>query len=353
MAAAGFVGGLAVGTKYSAAAILAPAAASQIGLTVSAPSRWRLSTWAPLMVFLAAGGAAFLIATPYALLDAATFRRDLLFDLTHLAGGHGPVLGPGWLRHLAFSLPYGLGVATFVAACAGAVLALRQGSAPLRLVVVFALAFYLAIGRGNTVFARYALPLVPAGCLLAATAVEGISRLRGRGGLVFALLLALVAAPSLVNSVWMDVLLSRTDTRVLAARWLSDRLPPDSTMFESGREYVRLAITSPRLHQWHYDPSTGHFVGATPDMLPEWLVLHRSPLAEYTPVPAPVEALARRRYVPVREFPATTAEADPGAYDQQDAFFLPLTGFRTVLRPGPTITVYLRRDLDPAVPRKP
>ena len=40
-------------------------------------------------------------------------------------------------------------------------------------------------------------------------------------------LVALVAGPSLVNGVWFDVLLARTDTRVLAARWLAERLTPE------------------------------------------------------------------------------------------------------------------------------
>ena len=345
MAAAGFVGGLAVGTKYSAAAVLAAAALSSLA-RAGAPRSWRrASTWTPFLAFLASGAAGFVIATPYAVLDFAAFRADLLFESAHLSGGHGPDLGRGWVRHLVFSLPHGLGPAAFVAACAGCLLALVRGGTPLRIVVAFVAALYLTIGSGFTVFARYALPLVPAGCLLAALAVASASRLPRRAAPVFPVLLAAVAAPSLVNSVWLDALLARTDTRVLAARWLSARLPPDSTVFESGREYVRLDIASPRLHQWRYDPATGHFAGATADMLPGWLVLHRSPLAEYTPVPEPVEALARRSYVPVREFAGTTGAVDPGAYDQQDAFFLPLTGFRHVRRPGPTITVYARRDL--------
>lgn len=351
MTAAGFVGGLATGTKYSAAAILAVAAASQFMLAASTPSRWRWSTWVPLPAFLAGSAAGFLAATPYAVLDSATFRADLLFDFAHLSGGHGPMLGRGWLRHLAFSLPHGLGGAAFIAACVGGLVALWRGGAPLRLIAVFVVVFYLAIGTGYTVFARYTLPLIPAGCVMAALAVDAVSRLRGRVTLVYAVLLALVALPSLVSSVWLDVLLSRTDTRVLAARWLSERLPPDSTLFESGREYVTLEIASPRLHRWRYDPATKHFAGATPDMLPEWLVLHRSPLTEYTPIPAPIETLARDRYTAVQDFTGTIDSAEPGMYDQQDAFFLPLTGFRHVLRPGPTITIYARRNLGPAAPR--
>jgi hypothetical protein len=353
MAAAGFLGGLAAGTKYSAAAILAAAAVSPLALAATTRSWRRASTWTPFLAFLASGAAGFVTATPFAVLDFAAFRADLLFDFAHLSGGHGPDLGRGWVRHLVFSLPHGLGPAAFVAACAGTVVALVRGGTPLRMVIAFVAAVYLTIGSGFTVFARYALPLIPVGCLLAALAVESVSRALGRVALVFPTLLAVVAAPSLVNSVWIDVLLARTDTRVLAARWLSERLPPDSTVFESGREYVRLDIASPRLHRWRYDPATGHFAGATADMLPAWLVLHRSPLAEYTPVPEPVEALARRSYVPVREFAGTSDGVDPGAYDQQDAFFLPLAGFRHVWRPGPTITVYARRDLGAAGVRGP
>jgi hypothetical protein len=32
-------------------------------------------------------------------------------------------------------------------------------------------------------------------------------------------------------------------------------------------------------------------------------------------------------------------------YDRQDAFFLPVSGFSTVVRPGPTVRIYRRRDL--------
>jgi hypothetical protein len=353
MAAAGFVGGLAVGTKYSAAAILAAAAVSPLVLAMATRSWRRATTWTPFLAFLASGAAGFVTATPYALLDFATFRTDLLFEFAHLSGGHGAHLGRGWVRHLVFSLPHGLGPAAFVAACIGIAVALVRGGTPLRMVIAFVAAVYLTIGSGFTVFARYALPLVPAGCLLAALGVASISRLFGRVAPVFPLLLGIVAAPSLVNSVWLDVLLARTDTRVLAARWLSERLPPGSTIYQSGRVYVTLAITSPGLHEWRYDAATEHFAGAAPDALPDWLVLNRSPLAEYTTIPAPIDALARSRYVAVREFAGTTDDADPGAYDQQDAFFLPLAGFPHVLRPGPTITVYARRDVGSAGTRVP
>ncbi|MCX6552108.1 MAG: glycosyltransferase family 39 protein, partial [Acidobacteria bacterium] len=347
MGLAGIAAGLAASTKYNAAAVIVPAALVQLCLARRAVPRWRLGVWMPGVLFAACFAAGFLVATPFAVLDADRFRTDLIFDVTHLSAGHGPALGRGWARHFWFSLPTGLGVPLFAAACAGVVVAVRRKGCAAWVILAFAAAFYGSIGSGFTVFARYVLPLVPVGCLLAALVVEALSRaaaarLRRPPARVLLVLAALVAAPSLVNSVWLDVLLSRTDTRVLAARWLTAELPPDSTVYESGREYVQVAIRSPRLHRWYYDPDTAHFVGATADMLPQWLVLHRSPLAAYTPIPASVDALARERYRLVQVFAATNDGARAADYDQQDAFFLPLRGFDRVMRPGTTISVYTR-----------
>jgi hypothetical protein len=345
LSAAGVTAGLATGTKYSAAAILMPAALAHVWLAVKA--RRRSATWllVPGLVFLAAWAAGFLISTPYAVLDSPKFLEDLRFDFTHLAAGHGVRVGVGFVRHLVFSLPLGLGVVVCMAAAAGVWVAARRGGLAHWLLLAFVAAVYVSIGRGYTVFARYALPLVPVGCVLAAVAVHAGWRVRALPRWALPAMVCLIAVPSLVNDVWMNVLLCRADTRAIAERWLTARLPPDATVYQSGSEYVALAIRSPRAHRWYYDAPSGGFVGGTPDMVPQWLVLSRSPVENYVPIPPGIAALAAARYVPVREFRATVGEGTPANYDLQDAFFLPLAGFRGVLRPGPTITVYLRADL--------
>jgi len=347
---AGVVGGLATGTKYTAAAILAPAAVAQVSIAVRARPRPSTGVVVPGLAFLGGWAAGVLLSTPYAVLDFARFRADLLFDVSHLAAGHGPDLGPGWIRHLSFSLPYGLGIATFLAAIVGTIVAARRGGLANWLVLTFAGVVYIVTGRGHTVFARYVLPLVPVGCMMAGQAVAALARTRQLPRWALPALVAFIAVPSAVNSAWLDVLLSRPDSRVIAARWIGARLPPGATLYESGREYVQLTIASQDFHRWYYDPATQHFAGARPDMLPEWLILHRSPLGEYTPIPEPIELLARTRYTPIQVIRGTRGDGNPADYDLQDAFFLPLTGFRRVLRPGPTITVYLRRDPGPGRP---
>ena len=353
MCGAGVVGGLATGTKYTAAAILVPAALAHVWVAVKTRPRVRLRVVQSCLAFLGCWGVGFVVSTPFAVLDYPTFSADLLFDVEHLAAGHGPNLGSAWIRHLSFSLPHGLGVATFAAACAGVIVAIRRGGLGNWLVLAFAGAVLLATGRGYTAFARYVMPIIPVACVLAGQAVAALGRVRPLPRRALPLLVAVVAAPSIATSVWLDVLLARTDTRVAAAEWLTAQLPREATVHESGSEYVQMDIRSPGFHRWYYDSATGRFAGAAPDVLPDWLILHRSPLNAYTSVPPAIEALAAGRYTRIRVFAATRGDANPAHYDRQDAFFLPLAGLRDVLRPGPTITVYARRDLGFAGPREP
>jgi hypothetical protein len=104
---------------------------------------------------------------------------------------------------------------------------------------------------------------------------------------------------------------------------------------------VRLDLRRLRIHRWELDSASGRFRGT--EAVPDWLILHRSPVSLYTVVPPSVAVLAQSQYRLIRRFDATVPGSPPGAYDHQDAFFLPLAGFRGILRPGPTIEIYQRR----------
>ncbi|MBA3298067.1 MAG: hypothetical protein H0U19_14160, partial [Acidobacteria bacterium] len=210
-------------------------------------------------------------------------------------------------------------------------------------------AFYFAIGNGRTVFFRYVLPLVPLVCLFGAVGVchagEWIASRIGmssRGAV--ATLALLVAAPSVVNSAWFDILLARTDTRVVARAWLASRLRPDSTLYDAGGYYATLDLSGLRFHPWYFQRDTGSF-GHPQGENPHWLVLPDSPLLRYTQVAPEIRALAAREYVLVKVVRGTKTRVRFALYDQQDAFFMPVSGFSTVERPGPTIRIYRRRDL--------
>lgn len=344
-AAAGLAAGLATGTKYNAGALVASALAAGLVLLRSRPHA-RPAGLLPLAAFLAMLVLGFVVSTPYAILDHRTFAADMHFNVTHLAGGHGIDVGRGWIYHATRSLPYGTGILVFGAALGGMVPLLRHHRRHAAILGAFALAFYAAIGSGHTVFFRYILPLVPLACLSAAVVVRYAGPWIARhanipGPAATALLGGLLAAPGLVHSVWFDLLLLRTDTRVLAATWLDTQVRPGDTVHDTGGDYATLDLRAAH-HPWPFDPDTGSF-GDPDGRTPDWLVLHQSPLRQYAVAAPALRRLAAERYDLVWEARATQGAAGRAVYDLHDAFFLPVTRFDTVLRPGPTIRIYRRQ----------
>ena len=348
-ALAGVAGGLAASTKYSAAAVAAAMAAAQTVLLVRERSRRSFTLTAaylPAAAFAVTFAAGFIAATPFAVLDPHTFISGVQFNFSHLSEGHVVDLGRGWTYHLVRSLPYGAGPATFIAAVAGILPLARHYREHALVVGAFAVALYVSIGSGHTVFFRYALPMIPVVCLAAAVAVQhagvwlaprvGLSRAASVG-----LLAALVTVPAGVNSVWFDLLLARADSRVLAADWLIQHAQPEQTLFEAPDPYTELNLRGARLHVWGFDAATESFEGAG-GRTPDWLILHESPLWTYARIPAPLRRLADEKYELAHAVRATKGASRSAVYDLQDAFFLPLSKFSTVERPGPTVLIYRR-----------
>jgi 4-amino-4-deoxy-L-arabinose transferase-like glycosyltransferase len=352
-AASGLVGGLAASTKYNAAAVVVAMAAVQLVWLVR--SRGKAATpamWLPAAIFAAAFVVGFFIGTPYAAIDSQTFLADLRFDLGHLAAGHGHDLGRGWSYHLTRSLPYGVGITTSLAALAGVIPLARHYGARAAAVGAFALVSYVSFGSGREVFFRYLLPVVPIVCLFAAVAVRhgGLwiaSRTRLSSGVGTTMLIAVVAGPPLVNCVRFDVLLARTDSRVMAADWLRQRVTPDETLYEEGGHYAAIDLGDAPVHRWSFNPADGSF-GDTGGRTPDWIVLEGSPLWTWAGTSPEIRKLAAERYTLARSIRA----ADDGwaVYDLADAFFLPVAGFLSVERPGPNVLIYRRRDLPAVAP---
>ncbi len=356
-AAAGLAGGLAASTKYNAVAVAAAMGAAQI--VVLARDR-RVGAVLPSVVYALLFISAFVLATPYSVLDFATFKRDVLFDVTHLSEGHGVDLGRGWVYHLRRSLPYGLGPTAFAAAVVGIIPLFRRHRRHAFILGTFFLALYVSIGSGHTVFFRYILPLIPIACLAAALGIrqcvewlstpEGSTRAAGAGRPLagqrswYLVLLALTIGPGLANTVWFDVLLARTDSRVIAGEWLTARLEPNHTLHDAGGDYTSLDLSTARFHRWYFDAGTSSFRGAE-GRTPDWLVLYQSALFTYVGTPSALQTIAETRYRRVYTVRGSSRGRRDGVYDLQDAFFMPVWGFWTVERPGPTIHIYMRNDL--------
>jgi hypothetical protein len=346
---AGLLAGLAASTKYNGLLLLAPMTVSRVRHWIEAPRRafdWRMP------IFGAAMACAFVAGTPFSLIDRARFWHDAVGEMSHLAGGHGVLLSVGWRQHLFVTLRYGLTVPLLLAGLAGACWAAKRLPRQTALVLAFPIVYYAVAGRGYTVFARYMLPVIPFLCLMAgffvARAAERLTRNRSPSiaegcAAVIAVLLVL---PSAAKTIELDRLLSRIDSRVLAADWLDEHVADGASIFVSGSRYGTPDLTrhgaSTRYAIWSFDESLGRFDTATgpTNGWPQWIVVQESPLVIYSEVPAGV-----RSGLPTYHQRVVFRAVDTRAwhvYDQQDAFFLPLAGFGGIGRPGPNFYIYER-----------
>lgn len=368
---AGALAGLATSTKYNAALLCVPIAIA--GALSSGPAVKLVGAAAIAMV------AAFLLGTPFALLDLPTFVRDFRYELGHLAEGHYVDVGNGWAHHLTASLRYGLGVPLLAAGLFGVVVAFVEDRRRAAVIFAFPILYYVAIGRGETAFYRYILPVVPFLCMAAGGLVARLQRTRGTPSA--ALFAAALAAPILMSSVQALRLMAAGDTRDAMGAWIEANVPSDTTIVHAGaytgapmlqrnvanqtREYAAkqgrsdsAGFRKPDEMKWYrldrpmYDvlfvkkegidfasQRTVDELAADP---PPWLLVESSGLRHYSAVPDGVLALAAERYDRVH---TEAAGGTPDAvYDQQDAFYLPVARFQGFTRMGPTLHLYRLRE---------
>jgi len=244
---AGAALGLATSLKYSGAmsfpALLA-AHLARYGRSLS----WRNK--AHLWTGLAAAAAvvAFVVATPFSVLDFSEFRRDLSYITSYVYSGQPwatPTL-PAGIDVVMTVLPQALGVALTIASLAGVAYALYRRSAADAILLAGLLSIYLTIALARTLFVQYALPLLPFLTLLAArAAVEAFGRLRTTPWLRCAIagtgIVALVAQP-FVQVARYDYSLTRTDTRTEAKAWIEASIPTGAKiLMDGGRDFFTVS----------------------------------------------------------------------------------------------------------------
>ncbi|MGQ0720117.1 MAG: ArnT family glycosyltransferase [Candidatus Eiseniibacteriota bacterium] len=222
-ALAGAAAGLAAATKYNAGIVLlAPVVAVAVGRAGAAGDAGRKLRRAGAACLAAL--AAFVLATPYAVLDFAAFREDVGFELfEHARSGHGEVFaqtGNGWWYHLTANLPYVAGVPLALAGGAGLVLLARRRSAADLVVLAFASAYFALLGASEVRFLRYLLPLAP---VLAVAAAHGTAAVRHGGARRG--VLAIVLASLVMLTGRQQAAFAATDPRTAAAEWMQANAP--------------------------------------------------------------------------------------------------------------------------------
>jgi hypothetical protein len=234
--AAGLVAGLATSMKY-------PGGLAFLGLLAAHAARrpvgpaWRRVVGRDTVAAagLAVGG--FVLGTPFALLTPVAFARGVLDELreVHTVQFGNEADAPGYLFHLAYSLPEAMGWPLYLLALAGLGWALARRGAREAVLLAFAVPYLLVIVSWSSRFERYAIPLLPCLTLLAAVAlVRGVAWLSARARLVPGPLPAIalagaavvLLAPALARVAAYHRLLAQPDTRELGSGWIERQVPP-------------------------------------------------------------------------------------------------------------------------------
>ncbi len=376
--------GLAASTKYNAFLLLLPVTVDCVVRAWRAPggrSDWLRSTLLnrAAWTYGAIVVVVFILGTPFSVLDRSSFLRDVIWQREHLAHGHGADLGLGFLHHIRYTLPYGVGWPVLILAAIGVVAEIRRDLRRAALVFIFPLLYYFILGSGKTVFLRYMDPMPPflvLGAALGIAALAGLRPARIPPALATAALALLVGLPSLDSDVRMDRLLARTDNRLVAARWVEENIPAGSTIYQTGSQYGRLQLPlsagslERRLkvqkekggmgtlleiqldlarrpgakrgyEEWVFEGARSL---ARRDSLPEVVIVQRSPIVREGYVRPEISRLLAEEYSLMHSLSTERAGRPAGWYDQQDAFFVPFVGLDSVERPGPSVDIYRRRS---------
>jgi hypothetical protein len=352
VASAGILSGLATSVKYNTALILL-SAMIPIGSQAFAEPRSTGRAVRGMVALVLSFAIGFLVGTPFAVLDHSAFLSGVLGVRRHLAAGH-VVMARGWGYHAAFTLRYGVGVPLMLAGIAGAVwLALARASAA-ALVLAFPVSYYAVLGAGQTVFARYMVPVVPFICLTAAVCVDRIAVFVGErfgsrhvGDLVLLAAATAIVYPTLMRSIAFDRLMAQTDSRVLGAGWIASHFPAGASIYQTGFGAGHLLpMPAYKYLRYTFDERADRFEldGTAAESVPDLIVLLESPLPAYSEVPGRIRSVIRDGYELVTAIDGVPPASAPDVvYDLEDAFYAPFAGLDGALRPGPSIRVFQRR----------
>jgi 4-amino-4-deoxy-L-arabinose transferase-like glycosyltransferase len=231
---AGAAAGLSAAAKYNGIAVAPVVALVWLIHERSARDRGQ-KAWAGI----AAAGLAFLLAVPYSILDLPGFLNGFGAQLARFSRPSGDV--PPWRTYLIhLSLAWRYWVPT--AALGTAIVVYRRRLTQWAVPILFVGLYYYVLATHSVVFGRYALPLLPGVCLLAAVPVVELGRvgkqrlqhpatgpvLTGLGALV------MVAIFGTTTVDWL-VQFREADTRTMTARWMKAAIPVGSRIALAGR----------------------------------------------------------------------------------------------------------------------
>ncbi len=212
------------------------------------PSAW----WPPVLA-----GLLFMVANPgiwlswgdtVEMVRAAVGGADDRMAAGPVARGPGANLPLFYARVLLGSL----GPAILALAFAGLMTGALRRSRGVALHASFLLPFFVLIagsGSSHLYYERYVTPLLPGLALLAAIGLDDFLRRRvpapRTGNALAAIVAVLVVLPPVQASVGFDRMMTHTDTRTLALRWLEANAPHEATVLIEGNREELSQLTIP------------------------------------------------------------------------------------------------------------
>jgi hypothetical protein len=275
----GALAGLAAGFKYNAGLVLIVLpvlgywCARGAGAQPAGGREARSLALRRIAIAAAAATIAFVLTTPYALLDAHTFLRDVAYETARVGAGAGAVKGLEEVSgsdKVASVFWNALGIAGILAAAWGTFIAIRSRKLAAHRFAWVAILAWCAVSLaplllGKVVYARYMLPVWPAILLLAALGVDdaaerigiragaGLARPPGTQGRQTAAIAPTVAAlalttillvPGTVRLARREAGRAHADPRIEMTAWIEAHVPPGERIasepsgpFPSGDRY--------------------------------------------------------------------------------------------------------------------
>lgn len=178
----------------------------------------------------AASVVAFVMASPFVILDWQTFLRDLAEEAAHMRSGHlgFEIVQNHWAEVFANLVESGDAVLLGLAVI-GAVTVIRMRDRFGRALVVTLLVLLLFAASSNVLFARYLIPMLPVAALLGAHALAAaVQACAPRRRALRAAIVPVGLCLALALPAWLVAhrlaLFAAADTRTLAWTWVNERL---------------------------------------------------------------------------------------------------------------------------------
>jgi len=236
---AGFIAGVASGTKYSGLLLGAVVCIAPWLRSGSLRPDWQFLKTACFALALMPLG--FLLTTPYSLLDFNHFWRDFNSERHHMLRGHTANIDPWsqlWMYQLWYSIRPGISLFVTVISLVGAgVIIVRKKVYEYYLLFIILL-FYLPAEFVNAKPApqpeRYIMPILPFMALCTASLVVFLNNKKMK------MMAVTVTFLTIITPTWWSLKLTSEvvrDTRATMLSWINENIPPGSRIAIDWKPY--------------------------------------------------------------------------------------------------------------------